>query len=182
MLCANLLQGRDSIPNVPEESYPIGINARALHCFREIAPELEQRALAESVQIDGWHIYGGSRRVAALDSGTVFGTTRGGVNLMLYERAQQTPNVRVHFSHKLRNIDFEQRALTFSVRGGDALEVVCDEQTRVLAADGLYSNVRRAIETKYADFASSMQPWSTTHRVLFRYSMCVLCDATKNEI
>lgn len=168
----DVYEGRDSIPNNPEESYPIGINPRALHCLRSIDPALEQQALRESCPISAWEIYGGgTRRVARLDSGTVHGTTRGGVNTMLYERARTTAGVTIHFNHSLRAIDWERRALLFGKRegGGEQIttEVVCGADTRVLAADGLHSGVRRAIERQFGDFQSSSTPWASTHRVLF---------------
>lgn len=56
-------EGRDSIPVDPEESYPIGINPRALHTLFEIDPQLERRAIREGRIVDSWEIYGGSRQV-----------------------------------------------------------------------------------------------------------------------
>lgn len=172
----------------------------------------------------------------------MYGTTRGSVNMMLYEHAvQHVPAVRIVFNHKLRALRFAERELEFAVRGqvrvceilnrglssgfapfldrisspfeckyipvvlcvtmvvstmhhsshhrnrfhvsaacqcvirsrtvfslqDQNLVVQCDAETRVLAADGLYSSVRRAMESYYGDFLSTFEMWSTQHRVLF---------------
>ena len=56
--------------------------------------------------INSWDIYGGSRRVASMESTTVYGTTRGGINLMLYEEALKYKEIEIKFNHKLIGIDF----------------------------------------------------------------------------
>ncbi len=89
-----------------EESYPIGINPRALNCLELINGELKQKAIDQSLIINSWDIYGGSRRVASMESTTVYGTTRGGINLMLYEEALKYKEIEIKFNHKLIGIDF----------------------------------------------------------------------------
>ena len=106
-----IYEGRSTIPNNPEESYPIGINPRALHCLKRIDPKLEAKAKEEASLVDAWHIYGGDNKVADLKSGTVYGTTRGDVNHLLYQQALECPAITIVLGHRLREIDFTSKTL-----------------------------------------------------------------------
>jgi hypothetical protein len=54
-----------------------------------------------------------------LKSGTVYGTTRAGVNLLLYEEAlKHSDNIKIHFNHKLNKIDFTYKELVFDIING----------------------------------------------------------------
>ena len=45
--------------------------------------------------------------MASLESTTVYGTTRGGINLLLYEEAlKHKESIEINFNHKLIGIDF----------------------------------------------------------------------------
>lgn len=55
------------------------------------------------------------RKVAELSAGTVYGTTRAGVNLLLYEEAVRL-NIKIHFGHKLSKIDVDNRTLSFETK------------------------------------------------------------------
>ena len=106
-----IYEGRRDIPNNPEESYPIGINPRALHCLNRIDPKLEGKAKEEGSLVNAWHIYGGDRKVADLASGTVYGTTRGDVNHLLYQQALECPAITIVLGHRLREVDFNTKTL-----------------------------------------------------------------------
>jgi len=166
-----IYEGRRTIPNDPEESYPIGINPRALHCLARIDPQLAERAKQSSLLVDAWHIYGGKSKVADLKSGTVYGTTRGDVNSYLYDHAVRCPAIKIVFDHKFVNINFGTKQVIFATSAG---EVVVDASAaRVFAADGVYSGVRRAMEAAASmdrgdgTFSSEVTPWRTEHRVLW---------------
>lgn len=162
-----VFEGRSEIPDNVDESYPIGINPRALHCLECIDPALRQQAETEGRIVDAWHIYGGDRKVADLKSGTVFGTTRGGVNTILYKYALTAPGVTVHFNHKIADLVYPKE-LVFNVVSpeGSKQLVVPIQGARVIAADGVYSGVRRALE-RQSLVQSDVVPWNAEFRVLF---------------
>ena len=165
-----VFEGRKDIPNNLEESYPIGINPRAIHCLEMIDPDLKKSALQESRLVNAWQIFGGSRMVADLRSETVYGTTRGSVNLFLYQYAACCKNITIHFGHKLRDIHFDTREVEFDVDDGTGVTRpirVPAATSRILAADGVYSRVRRAMETQPDSFCSMVVPWRSEFRVLF---------------
>ena len=174
-----IYEGRSAIPNNPEESYPIGINPRALHCLKRIDPKLEAKAKEEASLVDAWHIYGGDNKVADLKSGTVYGTTRGDVNHLLYQQALECPAITIVLGHRLREIDFSSKTLvrlqhppplpTFSpcilhpLLTQHILQVFSTSESdrtitttipaanaRILACDGVSSGVRRAMEIRGA--------------------------------
>lgn len=162
-------EGRPEIPTNIEDSYPIGINPRALHCLRDIDPELEQQAIEEGRIIDSWQIFGGEKMVAEAKSGTVYGTTRGGLNMLLYNYAvSKLENVSILFNHKLKGVKFETKELIFDVyqNGSKQEVVVAGGQARVIAADGVHSAVRRAMEGP-GFVKSEVTPWHSEFRVLF---------------
>ena len=158
-------ESRSSIPVSVEESYPIGINPRALEALSAIDPELAETARKTGRVVDSWQIFGGKMRVAKLDSGVVFGTSRGKVNLLLYEWAQKNRLIDIKFNHKLVDVEFESRTLVLERR--DTMSTMRVQADRVLAADGLYSMVRRKMEQKCPGFRADVTKWTNEFRVLF---------------
>lgn len=56
--------------------------------------------------------------MASINSGTTYGTTRAGVNLLLFEEALKHPNnIKINFNHKLNKIDFNNKELVFDIYG-----------------------------------------------------------------
>ncbi len=53
----DVYEGRAEILNDYEQSYPIGINPRALHTLNLISPELEQEAKSTGIIINAWEIF-----------------------------------------------------------------------------------------------------------------------------
>lgn len=161
-------EGRKEIPNDPEESYPIGINPRALSCFRRIEEKLEQDAIASGIIVNAWVIYGGDSKVAEQKSGTVYGTTRGDINHILFERAKNKKNIKIIFSHRLKSINFEKKSLVFTNTSSNEEVTVDASSSRIIAADGVGSQVRKQMQLNLSGtFESSMVPWTSEHRVLF---------------
>lgn len=163
-------EARGDIPNNPEESYPIGINPRTLQTLESINPALAQTGRDTGRIVDAWQIFAGPRMVADLRSGVVYGTSRGKVNTFLYEEALTNPNIEICFNHKLVDVGFDSKELFFDVRGEDGAKirtVVAAGGARIIASDGLYSKVRRCIETKLDGFESKVTPWTNEFRVLF---------------
>jgi hypothetical protein len=58
--------------------------------------------------VDSWQIFGGPIRVAKLDSGVVYGTSRGRINSLLFEWAVKNPLIKILFNHKLVDMDFDR--------------------------------------------------------------------------
>jgi 2-polyprenyl-6-methoxyphenol hydroxylase-like FAD-dependent oxidoreductase len=120
--------------------------------------------------IDAWQVFVGTRQVADVRSGNVYGTTRGGMNMLLYEAAQQHAQIKIMFNHKLREINFTAGTLHFEVHGQEERVVVAAAQAKIVAADGVYSGVRRALETHVRCFFVS----PSHHVLIFVFSLVSL--------
>jgi len=70
----------------------------------------------------------------------IWSVSRGGINELLLDIADDEPNITTHFQHRLVDIDFESRASTFRLGNDDELVV---ESDFVFGADGAHSKVRR---------------------------------------
>jgi kynurenine 3-monooxygenase len=165
-------EGRHEILNDYEQSYPIGINPRTLHTLSLISPELEEKAISSGIIINAWEIFAGSRRVAKQNSGTVYGTSRAKVNLLLYEIALEEKLIKINFNHKLINMNSETKELTFEVREKGEKQHILTQQitvksSKVIAADGVNSKVRSFMDFNCPNFKSEIYPWTNEYRVLF---------------
>lgn len=87
--------------------------------------------------------------------------------MLLYKYAL-SKNISVLFNHRLRSVDFEAKKLVFDVyRNGAKEEVIVHAaQARIIAADGVHSCIRRALE-KHGHVQSEVIPWHSEFRVLF---------------
>ena len=74
------------------------------------------------------------------DDDAIWSISRGRINEQLLTLADEEPNVRTHFEHKLVDVDFETAAATFQVESREALRVDADF---LFGADGAHSMVRR---------------------------------------
>ena len=172
---STVYESRAQVVNVPEESYPIGVNARGLHTLGLIDPSLAAACRDTGKIINAWEIYGsGGRKVADLPSGVVFGTSRARVNLILAEaavRPEFASLVTVVNNYRLRSVRLATRELVFEERlsGGGRREVVVatGQNGRVVAADGCNSAVRGAVEQQDDGFACTVTPWKNEFRVIF---------------
>lgn len=164
----DVYERRALIPDDPQESYPIGVNPRGLHTLSLIAPELCEQMKSLGTRVDSWQVFIGTRRVGMNESGVTYGTSRARINLLLADAAQGIPLIQIHYGHKLAGIDFDRRTLTFDI-GGEAASRVCVDasQARIIAADGVNSMVRRALEAHDPDFRVKSTPWTYEFRVLF---------------
>jgi kynurenine 3-monooxygenase len=89
-------------------------------------------------------IHGVDGSLSALSYGqegdAIWSVSRGGINELLLDVADDESNITTHFGHKLIDVDFETPTTTFSVEGAGELLV---ESDFVFGADGAYSKVRR---------------------------------------
>jgi kynurenine 3-monooxygenase len=151
-----------------EESYPIGLNPRGLQSLRRIDTSgILYEKVSSETPISGWSIFKVDREVFSFPSGTTIGATRGGVTYQLYEEARKRKNISFHFGHQLRSINFVARRLTFQILESDETKEVDFSLTRVIGADGVWSKVRRELETAKAIPPPQLFPWHTSFRLLF---------------
>lgn len=174
-ILSTVYESRASVVDVPEESYPIGVNARGLHTLGLIDPSLAVSCRDTGKIINAWEIYGGGgSKVADLPSGVVYGTSRARVNLILAEaalRPEFASLITVVNNYRLRSVRLAARELVFEERlsGGGKREVVVatGPNGRVVAADGCNSAVRRAIDEQDEGFSCTVTPWKNEFRVIF---------------
>ena len=82
-------EARSEIPTNVDESYPIGVNSRALKTLDIIHPDLANEVRNTGSIVDSWQVYIGKTRLAKMNSKVVYGTSRGKVNLLLYDWARK---------------------------------------------------------------------------------------------
>ena len=100
----------------------------------------------------------------------MFGTSRGKINLILYEAALKNDKIKVHFNHKLTDIDLNMLQLTFEryeKDGKTPVKVQLSTTARLIAADGVNSAVRNVITQKDTSLKAKVTPWTFEFRVLF---------------
>lgn len=148
-----------------ENSYPIGVNPRGQETLRRIDPALRARLRESGEVVEAFNIYAGRRRVASLESGTLIATTRAFLTRILLETAEHTPEVAIHLDHKLVDVDLDGRSLVFE--HGESRVTVAAHDARVVAADGVWSAARRALEHRLPSFSPELGPWGVQFRVAY---------------
>jgi len=83
-----------------------------------------------------------------MDSRVLYGTSRGKINSILYEWTKKFSLITVLFNHKLTDMDFEKKEITLEKRENGEKIIVIVKADKVIAADGLYSMVRRQMDCK----------------------------------
>ena len=170
-LSSIVYEGRPEIKHVPEESYPIGVNARGMHTLSAIDENLAQAVRDASTTVASWQIFGGPMKVAEQESGVVQGTSRGAVNDVLLQAASANPLITLKFGLRIRDVRANTRELIFEKRvPGDVKReeviVSCGQDGRVIACDGVNSAVRRSLVAS-GELSANVQPWKAEFRVLF---------------
>ncbi len=128
--------------------------------------------------MDAWKIFAGRRQVAEVPSGLVVGTTRSTINQRLYDEVRKhfKGRIKVCWGHRLKTLDLLERRLVFDVKRApaeDGLAPTYEEVTlegggaRVIASDGVWSEVRAYAEKHVEDFESQVTPWGVQFRLLF---------------
>ena len=126
-------------------SINLAISVRGLHALAQVG--LEQDALAHAIAMPGRMIHGrdGGLTFQAYgkdDSQCIHSISRGLLNRMLLDAAEQTGRVRLSFRRRVTTLDPVSRLLTVEVDGGHAERV---EGAVVYGTDGAGSAVRRAV-------------------------------------
>ena len=126
-------------------SINLAISVRGLHALAQVG--LEEEALAHAIPMPGRMIHArdGSLAFQAYgkdDSQCIHSISRGLLNRMLLDAAEETGRVRLAFQRRVVGLDPERRALTVEIDGGDTERV---EGAVVYGTDGAGSAVRRSV-------------------------------------
>lgn len=136
-----------------------------------IDPSLAAACRDTGKVVDSWQIFGGPNKVAQQNSGVVYGTSRGKVNILLAEAAAREKLITVVYNHRLRDVRISKRELVFEARDSAGAKrevlVAAGARARVVCADGVNSAARRAMEAQEAGFSCVVTPWKNEFRVLF---------------
>jgi kynurenine 3-monooxygenase len=182
-------EGRPSLDQRPEESYPIGLNLRGLRAVERVAGKpYADRLLKEGYVVDEWAIMAGGRKVAKVSSGHCYSHTRFAVTKACFDAAtvgtqeddssnssnastnnDYTQKVHVFFNKHLSEYNAHQHSLTFS----DGTFMKLSPTTGLIAGDGVWSNIRKAL-TKATPLhaldrkiTETVIPWGMGFRVMF---------------
>lgn len=126
-------------------SINLAISVRGLHALAQVG--LEEETLAHAIPMPGRMIHArdGSLAFQAYgkdDSQCIHSISRGLLNRMLLDAAEETGRVRLAFQRRVVGLDPERRALTVEIDGGDTERV---EGAVVYGTDGAGSAVRRSV-------------------------------------
>lgn len=171
----DVYEAKDALVLENKNSYPIGVNPRGQETLRRIDPTLLRRLRDNGEVVAAFNIFAEERRVAELPSGTLLATTRAFLTKILFEQAQQTDGVTIHFGHRLVDLNLTSRTLTFELSeqargsGNDGNErlVLDASAARVLACDGVWSATRQALEQHVPGFRPRVGDWGLHFRVAF---------------
>jgi kynurenine 3-monooxygenase len=110
------------------------------------AAGLEDVIKAMSLPLRGRLIHGGDGELRfhpyTPDGDAIFSVSRSELTMALLDLAGEYQNVRVRFGHYCRAVDVESRTLSIDTPDGERVEA---RPSRVLAADGAFSSVRRSL-------------------------------------
>lgn len=87
-LQVDVYEGRPSLNQKPEDSYPIGLNYRGLRSIERVAgSQFSERLKKEGRIVDSWDIMAGGFKVAQVESGACYSHTRFAVTQACYDAA-----------------------------------------------------------------------------------------------
>ncbi|SDJ52114.1 FAD-dependent oxidoreductase [Microbulbifer yueqingensis] len=93
----------------------------------------------------------------------IYSISRGDLNRLLLDAAEQTGNVNIHFSHRLDSVDFDTNSAVFiNEETGSEVDV---DFTRLVGADGAGSRVRAALVAAQ-DGSDSLEPLGHSYKEL----------------
>ncbi len=158
----DVYEGRSDPRNSNNEagrSINLGLSKRGIHALTEVG--LIDEVMKLTVVMRGRVIHGpdGSTRFQAYGKNrgeVLHSIDRNELNRLLLERAEQHPQVKLHFQHKLVRIDKERRELEFTV--GD--QIARCQPSWVIGADGAFSNTRQQMQRgQRADYQQEYLEW-----------------------
>ena len=128
-------------------SINLAISTRGLTALRKVG--LEEAVLRRALLMKGRMIHdaeGGQEYQAYSADGEhgINSISRGELNAVLLDAAEELPSVSLRFDHRLSSFDLDARAFTFATPDGK-VDAVADV---VIGADGAFSVVRRALQMR----------------------------------
>ncbi|MCA8959232.1 MAG: FAD-dependent monooxygenase [Planctomycetes bacterium] len=130
-------------------SINLAISTRGLHALSRVG--LEKKCLEMCVPMTGRLMHSVEGELTYQPYGTeesqaIHSVSRGGLNQMLLEEADELDNVTLHFQERCVDVDFDRPAVTFeNARTGERTEVTCDV---LIGADGAFSAVRGRMQRR----------------------------------
>ena len=123
-----------------------------------IGPEIK----AQSIPMYSRSIHGVDGEASEIPYGkpgdAIWSVSRGGINELLLDIAEQEENIDIHFEHRLVDIDFDSATTTFHRNDGKELVVEADY---AFGADGANSKVRhRAHSFPRFSYSQTYMPYS----------------------
>jgi kynurenine 3-monooxygenase len=117
---------------------------RGWNAMREVGVEAAVEAISLPLRGRMIHSEDGQSRYHPYtsDGDAIFSCSRAMLSNLLVGLAAEHPNITVHFEHRCLGADLERRVLRFERPHGGVVEVT---STRVFAADGAFSTVRRSL-------------------------------------
>lgn len=136
-------------------SINLALSVRGLHALKQLG--LDDVVTRSSVLMRGRMIHPVSGPLAYQaygkdDTEALHSVSRSGLNRLLADEAAKRPGVRVHFDHRLTEVDLKDGTLSFDTPAGE----VRVPSRSIIGADGAYSPVRAAITRQdRADYSQS---------------------------
>lgn len=127
-------------------SINLAISVRGLHALGEVG--LADAVLKAAVPMRGRMIHdpAGGLHYQPYDKDParcINSVSRGGLNALTLEAAQQSPNVRVHFNCRCTEVDLDAARATIVAAAGASFQTAGD---LVIGVDGAFSAVRRSMQ------------------------------------
>ena len=128
-------------------SINLAISTRGLTALRHVG--LEERVLARGLLMKGRmiHAVDGEQEYQPYSADGEHGInsiSRGELNAVLLDAAEELPNVTLRFDHRLTALDIDTREMTFAAPEG-TVDVSADA---IIGSDGAFSVVRRAMQSR----------------------------------
>lgn len=128
---------------VSGRSINLALSRRGREALRSVG--LEDVVLVKAIAMPARKIHSGGGKIYSMPYGTnaeecIYSIDRRALNELLLTKAEESPNVTVHFEHRLLQADLESKTLTFRVKAQTQRVVQTDF---IFGCDGAYSTVRR---------------------------------------
>ncbi|MFN8439527.1 MAG: NAD(P)/FAD-dependent oxidoreductase [Caldilineaceae bacterium] len=146
-----------------QRSFTITLSKRGLNALNEIG--LMQDALAITIPLRG-------RMVHARDGSTlyvpygkanneqIYSIRRHDMNALLYRKAEEFPNIRFHFNHRLMRLEKESNMLWFETENESEQPCNPVKAELLIGGDGVFSMVRQQMQRgERADFHQDFLSW-----------------------
>lgn len=146
-----------------QRSFTLTLSKRGLNALDEIG--LMQQALAITVPLRGRMVHNQDGSTVYVPYGKandeqIYSIRRHDVNALLYQKAQQYPNIRFHFNQRLVQLDKENNRLWFADEGAAGAHSDPVQADLLIGGDGVFSMVRQQMQRgERVDFHQDFLNW-----------------------